>query len=130
MLNIGGFVNRWIEVACFAATLAIPFSASAQAPWNGMSIYQFCMGDTVLFDGSTCRAYIQGVTDTYETINPDSSRSICIPKDKVKRKKGEALVIEWLDFFKERKTEKPFILISDALEAIFPCKKSKTKIKP
>ena len=118
-------MGRWIGAACLVVILTIPFSAYAQAPWHGMNIYQFCMGDTVLFDGSTCRAYIQGVADTYEKIRPDVSQSICIPKDKAKREKGETLVIEWLDFFKERKMEKPFILISDALKAIFPCTKSK-----
>lgn len=124
-LKNGGFVKRCIEAISVIALLVGPLPVLAQAPWNGMSIYEFCMGDTVLFDGTTCRAYIQGVTDAYDLIKTKGSQFICIPKEKNKREEGEALVIQWLDFFKERKTEKPITLIFDALKAIFPCTKNK-----
>ena len=116
-------MKKRIGITFIVLVLSISPPLSAQPTWHGMSVYRFCMGDTVLFDGSTCRAYIQGVADAYQHINPANSRSICIPEDKIKREEGEAVVIQWLDFFKERKMEKPIVLISDALKSIFPCKK-------
>jgi len=92
-------------------------------PWEGMDVVKYCTGDTVLFDDTTCRAYIQGVVDTHEyyQLNGKHPKSFCVPEDKAKREHGESLVPKWLAAFDERWHQKPDILIIDALNAIFPC---------
>ncbi|MFQ5451648.1 MAG: Rap1a/Tai family immunity protein [Nitrospinaceae bacterium] len=97
--------------------------AWGQSDWKGMDIFRFCTGDAVLFDDTTCRAYIQGVIDAHEYygIKGTHPKSFCVPKEKKKRVKGEATVPEWIKFFKNRLREKPIVLIVDALNDIFPC---------
>ena len=100
-------------------------SVDAEESWKGMSIFRYCMGDTVLFAPAVCRAYIQGAVDAYQTTqkNPATSKRICFPDNKLEREKGEQQVPKWINFFKERRNEKPIALISDALEDIFSCSK-------
>ncbi len=84
---------------------------------------RFCTGDTVLFDESICRAYIQGVVDAHEyfKLQGKHPKSFCVPEEKEKRDHGEGLVPKWLAAFKERLHQKPEVLVVDALNAIFPC---------
>ncbi len=96
----------------------------AGQPWNGMDIVRFCTGDTVLFDESICRAYLQGVADTVRQIKKDPSTKdeICVPESKKDQNHGESLYPKWLATFKERWHKKPIVITLDALKAIFPCK--------
>ena len=115
-------------MTAFAAWTIICIGAGvfpAQAgQWKGMDIVQYCTGDTVLFDDTTCRAYIQGVIDAHERFNRSEKQpaTFCLPQNKDEREKGESLVPKWLATFKERWTQEPIVLIGDALKDIFPCR--------
>lgn len=91
--------------------------------WEGMDIVRFCTGDTVLFDDSVCRAYIQGIVDAHEhfQLQGKHPKSFCVPQEKARRDEGEAMVPKWLEAFKERLHQKPQRLVVDALHTIFPC---------
>ncbi len=99
-------------------------TAWAGQPWNGMDIVRFCTGDTVIFDESICRAYLQGVADAARQMKKDPSikDEICIPENKEDQNHGESLYPKWLATFKEKWHQKPIILTLDGLKAIFPCK--------
>lgn len=103
--------------------MGFPHKASSGSSWSGMDIVRFCTGDSVIFDDTTCRAYIQGVTDAHEffQIKGTQSKSFCIPEDRDRRRKGEKRVVEWIEAFKERLHQKPIVLIIGALNDIFPC---------
>ena len=91
--------------------------------WEGMDMFRFCTGDSVVFDESVCRAYLQGVVDTHEYFKLEGKhpKSFCVPKDKAERAKREKMVTLWLDDFKERLEEPPIDLTIDFLRAVFPC---------
>ena len=84
---------------------------------------RFCTGDTVLFDDSICRAYIQGIVDAHEyyQVKGKHPKAFCVPAEKEKRDEGEGVVPKWLAAFTERLHQKPAVLAVDALNAIFPC---------
>ena len=118
-------MKRLLNLLLLAIVCAFPKFAEAEEPWKGMNIFRYCMGDTVIFAPAVCRAYIQGAVDAYHTSQKISKEKIkiCVPDDTTAKKKGENQVPKWIDFFKERRNERPIVLISDALEDIFPCKK-------
>ncbi len=95
------------------------------AEWRGMDIVRFCTGDTVLFDESTCRAYVQGIIDTHELYKSEEKHpeSFCVPSDKAEREKGESMVPKWLAAFPKKWRQKPVDLIVNALNDIFRCRK-------
>ena len=97
--------------------------------WEGMDIVRFCTGDTVLFDESICRAYIQGIADAHEyfKLQGKHPKAFCVPKDKDERTRREKMVTLWLNDFKERLEEPPIDLAVDFLNAVFPCEKQKGK---
>ncbi len=100
-------------------------SPAMAAEWKGMNIIQYCTGDSVLFDDSTCRAYVQGIIDAHELYKGEGKhpKSFCAPSDKAEREKGESLVPKWLATFPERWRQKPVDLIVHALNDIFPCRR-------
>ncbi len=97
---------------------------SAEA-WEGMDLVRYCTGDTVEFDESVCRAYLEGVLDTHEyfKLKGKHPKAFCVPKDKAERTRREKMVTLWLNDFKERLEEPPIDLAVDFLNAVFPCKK-------
>ncbi len=107
--------------------LAAGISAALADQWKGMDMVRYCTGDTVLFDDSVCRAYIQGVVDAHERYSNKNEPAFCLPGDAAGRKKGESLVPKWLAAFQERWRQKPIELTADALKAIFPCREARER---
>ncbi len=100
--------------------MAVPSVQADQ--WKGMDMIRYCTGDTLLFDDSVCRAYIQGVVDAHEHYTKEKTApAFCLPQNNAEREKGESLVPKWLAAFQERWRQKPIVLTADALKAIFPC---------
>ncbi len=115
--------NYFVGLLLLSAITCFPPPASAVEPWPGMDAVRYCTGDTYIFDGSVCRAYIQGVTDAHEyfEVQGNHPKTFCLPDEKEKREAGEAQVSGWLMAFEERLYQKPIVLIVAALNDIFPC---------
>ena len=114
---------------CFVRTIVLFSLLSGAQPawssetWEGMDVVRFCTGDTVLFDDSVCRAYIQGIVDAHELFQLQGKhpKAFCVPEEKEQRNQGQGMVPKWLAAFKERLHQKPAVLVVAALNAIFRC---------
>jgi len=123
-MTTAGMKHR-LAAACamFALWLAPLPEAQAAREWEGMDLVRYCTGETVLFDESICRAYLQGILDAhdYYQLEGKHPKAFCLPKDKAAREKGEKLVPLWLADFPERYEDSSIELAIDALSVIFRC---------
>ena len=73
----------FIGLLLLSAMIGSPSPASGGPQWPGMDLVAYCTGDAYLFDPSTCRTYIQGVTDAYKYFDVQGKhpKSFCLPDD-------------------------------------------------
>ena len=119
---------RFLFICVVGVVLAMgPPGEAPAGEWQGMDLVRYCTGDTVEFDDSVCRAYMQGILDTHQYFKLEGThpKAFCLPDDKDERKKRERWVTAWLNDFKERLEEPPIDLAIDFLKTVFPCNQNK-----